>query len=73
MHDKNRRDQIGAELRLLKHCRADVATRQEREKEEATRKEMEGDRGGGDSRGDSGQTSNSAGEARSWSDSLNRA
>ncbi|CAM9334692.1 unnamed protein product [Ascophyllum nodosum] len=65
VHDKNRRDQIGAELRLLKHCRADVATRQEREKEEATRKEMEGDRGGGDSRGDSGQTSNSAGSPSS--------
>lgn len=27
VHDKSRRDQIGAELRLLKHCREDVAAR----------------------------------------------
>lgn len=27
VHDKTRRDQIGAELRLLKHCRADFDAR----------------------------------------------
>lgn len=31
MHDKNRRDQIGAELRLLKHCREDHEARERRE------------------------------------------
>ncbi|CAN0296758.1 unnamed protein product, partial [Ectocarpus sp. 12 AP-2014] len=31
VHDKTRRDQIGAELRLLKHCRADAAAREEEE------------------------------------------
>lgn len=37
VHDKNRRDQIGAELRLLKHCRADAAARFEEEaKQEAS-------------------------------------
>lgn len=33
-HDKNRRDQIGAELCLLKHCRADAAARHEQEEGE---------------------------------------
>ena len=33
-HDKSRRDQIGAELCLLKHCRADAAARDEEEEEE---------------------------------------
>lgn len=28
VHDKNRRDQIGAELRLLKHCREDAKARE---------------------------------------------
>lgn len=33
-HDKNRRDQIGAELTLLRHCRADAAARDEKGEEE---------------------------------------
>lgn len=34
VHDKSRRDQIGAELRLLKHCQIDAAARDEKESDE---------------------------------------
>ncbi|CAM9441860.1 unnamed protein product [Scytosiphon promiscuus] len=35
VHEKSRRDQIGAELRLLKHCQIDAAARDEKDADEA--------------------------------------
>ena len=42
VHDKTRRDQIGAELWLLKRCRADAAARFEEEEAKAKKNSADG-------------------------------
>ena len=51
VHDKTRRDQIGAELWLLKRCRADAAARFEEEEAKAKRRAEDGGQAANANRG----------------------
>lgn len=51
VHDKTRRDQIGAELWLLKRCRADAAARFEEEEAKAKRGAEDGGQAANANRG----------------------